>query len=61
MSTRLVGLGGLLAFVTFNVGWIAGDLAQPAAFSPWKSMRKTGAGLSRTLGRRLSPRAMSSK
>jgi hypothetical protein len=33
-SARLAGLGGLLAFVTFNAGWIAGDFAQPAAFSP---------------------------
>jgi hypothetical protein len=33
-SARLAGLCGLLGFVTFNVGWIAGDLAQPAAFSP---------------------------
>jgi hypothetical protein len=33
-AARLAGLGGLLAFVTFNAGWIAGDFAQPAAFSP---------------------------
>ena len=33
-SARLAGLCGLLGFVTFNAGWIAGDLAQPAAFSP---------------------------
>jgi hypothetical protein len=33
-AARLAGLGGLVAFVTFNAGWIAGDLAQPAAFSP---------------------------
>jgi hypothetical protein len=32
--TRLAASCGLLAFVTFNVGWVAGDLAQPAAFSP---------------------------
>src|SRR3954452_22953722 len=25
---------GLLAFVTFNAGWVAADLAQPQAFSP---------------------------
>jgi len=31
---RLAGLCGLVAFVTFNVGWIAGDIAQPPAFSP---------------------------
>ncbi len=34
MSVRLLGICGLLAFVTFTVGWVAGDLAQPAAFSP---------------------------
>jgi len=33
-AARLGGLGGLLAFGTFNAGWIAGDFAQPAAFSP---------------------------
>jgi hypothetical protein len=33
-TARVAGLAGLLAFATFNVGWIAGDLAQPAAFSP---------------------------
>jgi hypothetical protein len=33
-SIRVAGFGALLAFVTFNVGWIAGDLAQPSAFSP---------------------------
>jgi hypothetical membrane protein len=32
--TALAGACGLLAFVTFNAGWIAGDLAQPPAFSP---------------------------
>jgi hypothetical protein len=31
---RLAGLCGLLAFFTFNVGWIAGDAAQPRAFHP---------------------------
>src|SRR4051794_36272258 len=31
---RFAGACGLLAFVTFNAGWIAGDLAQPQAFSP---------------------------
>lgn len=30
----MAGLCGLVAFVTFNVGWIAGDIAQPRAFSP---------------------------
>lgn len=30
---RLAGVCGLLAFVTFNVGWIAGGLAQPASYS----------------------------
>jgi hypothetical protein len=34
MPARVAGVCGLLAFVTLNVGWIAGDLAQPAAFSP---------------------------
>jgi hypothetical protein len=33
-AARLVGLGGLLAFLTFNAGWIAGDFAQPGVFSP---------------------------
>ena len=33
-AARLLGLCGLVAFVTFNTGWIAGDFAQPAAFSP---------------------------
>ena len=32
--TALAGACGLLAFVTFNVGWVIGDLAQPPAFSP---------------------------
>ena len=31
---RLAGLCGVLAFFTFNVGWVAGDLAQPGAFHP---------------------------
>jgi Protein of unknown function (DUF998) len=31
---RVAGFCALLAFLTFNVGWIAGDLAQPQAFSP---------------------------
>jgi hypothetical protein len=30
---RLAGIGGLLAFVTVNIGWIAGGLAQPPAYS----------------------------
>ena len=29
-----LGVCGLLAFLTFNTGWIAADLAQPQAFSP---------------------------
>ena len=33
-ALRAAGLCGLVAFVTFNVGWIAGDAAQPRAFSP---------------------------
>ncbi len=33
-AARLGGLGGLFAFGTFNAGWIAGDFAQPATFSP---------------------------
>ena len=33
-AVRAAGLCGIVAFVTFNVGWIAGDLAQPRAFSP---------------------------
>jgi hypothetical protein len=28
------GLAGLIAFVTFNVGWIAGDFVQRESFSP---------------------------
>jgi hypothetical protein len=31
---RLAGLCGVLAFLTFNVGWIAGDAAQPGTFHP---------------------------
>ena len=31
---RLAGLGGIVGFLTFNLGWAAGDLAQPSAFSP---------------------------
>jgi hypothetical protein len=30
---RLAGVCGLLAFVTFNAGWVAADLTQPQAFS----------------------------
>jgi hypothetical protein len=33
-SIRVAGVGDLLAVVTFNVGWIAGDLAQRPGFSP---------------------------
>ena len=33
MTPRLAGLAGILAFVTFNVGWIFGGLAQPSAYS----------------------------
>jgi hypothetical protein len=33
VASRVAGLCGLLAFVTFNAGWIAGDLAQRPAFS----------------------------
>jgi hypothetical protein len=32
-ALRAAGLCGLVAFVTANVGWIAGDIAQPRAFS----------------------------
>jgi hypothetical protein len=31
---RAAGLCGLLALVTSTLGWLAGDLAQPGAFSP---------------------------
>jgi Protein of unknown function (DUF998) len=30
---RAAGVCGLLAFITFNVGWFGGGLAQPAAYS----------------------------
>ena len=33
MPTRAAGICGVLAFVTVNLGWILGGLAQPAAFS----------------------------
>ena len=33
MPARIAGICGLLAFVTVNIGWIAGGLAQPAAYS----------------------------
>jgi hypothetical protein len=33
MPVRLAGFCGLAAFVTVNVAWIAGGLAQPASFS----------------------------
>ena len=33
MPARVAGICGLLAFVTVNIGWIAGGLAQPAAYS----------------------------
>jgi hypothetical protein len=33
-AVRLAGLCGVLAFFTFNAGWIAGDAAQRPAFSP---------------------------
>lgn len=33
-ALRAAGLCGLVAFVAFNAGWIAGDIAQPRAFSP---------------------------
>jgi hypothetical protein len=32
-GARIAGICGLAAFVTFNIGWIAGGLAQPAAYS----------------------------
>ncbi len=34
MLLRAAGVCAILAFVTSAIGWIAGDLAQPAAFSP---------------------------
>src|SRR5207248_6283723 len=33
VPARIAGICGLLAFVTFNVAWIAGGLAQPSAYS----------------------------
>jgi hypothetical protein len=33
VPARIAGACGLLAFVTFNVAWIAGGLAQPSAYS----------------------------
>lgn len=33
MLVRAAGICGVLAFVTVNVGWIAGGLAQPASYS----------------------------
>jgi Protein of unknown function (DUF998) len=33
MPARIAGICGLAAFVTANVGWIAGGFAQPAAYS----------------------------
>ncbi|TML25813.1 MAG: hypothetical protein E6G26_13130 [Actinobacteria bacterium] len=33
MPARIAGISGLLAFVTFNVAWIAAVLAQPSAYS----------------------------
>ena len=33
IPARIAGICGLAAFVTFNIGWIAGGLAQPSAFS----------------------------
>ena len=34
LTQAAAGVCGVLAFVTFNLGWIAGDLAQRPAFSP---------------------------
>jgi Protein of unknown function (DUF998) len=34
LTTDVALLCGLAVFVTLNVGWIAGDVAQPRAFSP---------------------------
>jgi hypothetical protein len=31
---RFAGVCGMVAFATFNVGWILGDLSQPSPFSP---------------------------
>jgi hypothetical membrane protein len=33
MPARIAGICGLLAFVTVNIGWIAGEFAQPTAYS----------------------------
>ncbi|MFL5950975.1 MAG: DUF998 domain-containing protein [Gaiellaceae bacterium] len=33
MPARIAGICGLLAFVTFNVAWIAGGQVQPSAYS----------------------------
>jgi len=33
VPARIAGVCGLLAFVTFNVAWIAGGLAQPSSYS----------------------------
>jgi hypothetical membrane protein len=33
MPARIAGICGLAAFVTMNIGWIAGGLAQPSAYS----------------------------
>jgi hypothetical protein len=37
VGARFAGVCGLLAFVKFNVGWIAADLAQPRAFRPTRN------------------------
>jgi hypothetical protein len=31
---RLAGASGIVAFVTYNLGWILGDAAQPPAYNP---------------------------
>lgn len=33
-AERLAACCGLVAFLTFNIGWILGDLSQPSPFSP---------------------------
>lgn len=33
-AESVAGLCGVMAFATFNLGWILGDLSQPSAFSP---------------------------
>jgi hypothetical protein len=33
MPARIAGICGLLAFLTVNLGWIAGGLAQPSSYS----------------------------